>query len=100
IMRASGVGATVEVDRIPRSATLAAQSEMLQLECLLSGGDDYELVFTAAADRHQDVLDAAARAGTPVSCVGRIGAEPGLRMLDAAGRPMGGRFASFDHFKS
>ncbi|WP_269631381.1 thiamine-phosphate kinase [Pelomonas sp. BJYL3] len=100
VLKASGVGVELQVDALPRSAVLAAQDPVLQLECLLAGGDDYELVFTAPADRHQAVREAAARAGTPVSCVGRISAEPGLRLLDAQGQPMARRFASFDHFKS
>ncbi|MBB2484758.1 thiamine-phosphate kinase [Mitsuaria sp. WAJ17] len=100
VLKASGVGAELSFDALPRSAILAAQAPALQQECLLSGGDDYELVFTAPADRHQAVRDAAARAGTPVSCVGRIGAELGLRLVDAAGALMSSRFASFDHFKS
>jgi len=100
VLKASGVGVELQVDALPRSAVLAAQDPALQLECLLAGGDDYELVFTAPADRHQAVREAAARAGTPVSCVGRISAEPGLRLLDAQGQPMARRFASFDHFKS
>lgn len=100
VLKASGVGAELQVDALPRSAVLAAQDPVLQLECLLAGGDDYELVFTAPADRHQAVREAAARAGTPVSCVGRISAEPGLRLLDAQGQPVARRFASFDHFKS
>ena len=100
VLKASGVGAELVFEALPRSAILAGQDLALQQECLLSGGDDYELVFTAPPGRHQDVRDAAARAGTPVSCVGRISPEPGLRLLDAEGRPMAERFASFDHFKS
>jgi len=100
VLKASGVGAELVFEALPRSAILAGQDLPLQQECLLSGGDDYELVFTAPPERHQAVRDAAARAGTPVSCVGRISPEPGLRLLDAEGRPMAERFASFDHFKS
>ena len=61
ILRRSGVGATVDVDALPRSAVLAAQPLALQRECLLAGGDDYELVFTAPASR-RDAVAAAPRA--------------------------------------
>ena len=98
VLRASRVGATVELAALPRGADLANQSEALQRECLLSGGDDYELVFTAAAGR-RDAVGAAARASaTPVTRIGRIEAAPGLRVVDATGRELGGALASFDHF--
>jgi len=48
LLRRSGVGATVEADAVPRSAELAAQPLEVQRLCTLSGGDDYELLFTAA----------------------------------------------------
>ncbi len=100
VLKASGVGATIAFEALPRSAVLAGQDLPLQQECLLAGGDDYELVFTAPPQRHQAVLDAAARAGTLVRCVGRIRAEPGLEVRDPQGAPLALRFASFDHFKS
>ena len=98
VLRASGVGATVELAALPRGADLADQSEALQRECLLSGGDDYELVFTAAAGRRDAVAAAARASATPVTRIGRIEAAPGLRVVDATGRELGGALASFDHF--
>ncbi len=100
VLKASGVGAEISFDALPRSDILAGQDLTLQQECLLAGGDDYELVFSAPAGRRQAVLDAAARTGTRVTPVGRIRAEPGLHLLDSDGAPMALRFASFDHFKS
>jgi hypothetical protein len=58
----------------------------LQQQCTLAGGDDYELCFTAPAARHADVLAAGAASGTPVHRIGRIDAEPGLRVIDATVR--------------
>ena len=98
VLRASGVGATVELAALPCGADLADQSEALQRECLLSGGDDYELVFTAAAGRRDAVAAAAGASATPVTRIGRIEAAPGLRVVDATGRELGGALASFDHF--
>lgn len=100
VLKASGVGAEIDIGTLPRSAILARQDLTLQQTCLLAGGDDYELVFTAPPERHQVVRDAAARAGTPVHCIGRIRAEPGLDVLDPDGAPLARHFASFDHFKS
>ncbi len=100
VLKASGVGAEVYFNALPRSAILAGQDLMLQQQCLLAGGDDYELVFTAAPEHHEAVKDAGARTGTRVTRVGRIRTEPGLDVLDSDGAPMAVLLASFDHFKS
>src|SRR4029077_17541052 len=47
ILARSGAGAVIDVDALPRSSVLAAQPLALQRQCLLAGGDDYELVFSA-----------------------------------------------------
>ncbi|WP_199031495.1 thiamine-phosphate kinase [Ralstonia sp. ASV6] len=100
ILAQSRVGATIEVDRVPRSATLAAQPAARQLQCTLAGGDDYELCFTALAEARDAVLAAGQRAGVAVTRVGRIDAEPGLRLVDAQGAPVTFTHGSFDHFSS
>ena len=64
----------------------------------LSGGDDYELVFTAPASARAAVEQAGRASATPVARIGRIDAEPGLRIVDASGAPLAQRFGSFDHF--
>jgi thiamine-monophosphate kinase len=99
ILRRSGVGATVHVDALPRSAVLAAQTSAVQRECTLAGGDDYELLFTAPVQRGADVQAAARHAGVAVTCIGHIDAAPGLRLLDAKSQPIGQHFAGFDHFR-
>jgi thiamine-monophosphate kinase len=70
-----------------------------QLECVLAGGDDYELLFTAPADRRSAVQAAALASGTPVTRIGRIETEFGLRLADGQGQPVANHYASFDHFK-
>ena len=100
LLRQSGVGAVVDVDALPRSAVLAAQSLELQRECLLAGGDDYELVFTALASRRDAVAAAAASAGAPVRRIGRIDAGAGLRLVDRGGEDVASEYGSFDHFRA
>jgi thiamine-monophosphate kinase len=100
VLARSGVGATVDADALPRSAVLAAQPRPLQLECLLAGGDDYELLFSAPPALEREVLAAAAHAGVAVTRIGRIEASPGLRLVDAAGSPLSQRFTAFDHFRT
>jgi thiamine-monophosphate kinase len=98
VLARSGVGACVDVDALPRSPVLAAQPSALQHLCLLAGGDDYELLFTAPPARAAEVQAAAAAAGVPVTCCGVIQAEPGLHVVDAQGLPLSGAWQAFDHF--
>jgi thiamine-monophosphate kinase len=97
--RSGRLGARVELDALPRSGTLAAQPAELQRTCLLSGGDDYELLFTAPAAMRSAVAAAAGRAATPVTRIGTIEAAPGLRVVDASGALLAGSYTAFDHFK-
>jgi thiamine-monophosphate kinase len=100
ILRRSGVGATVDVDAVARSAVLGRQPQALQRTCTLAGGDDYELIFTAAPRDANAVQAAALRAGVAVTCFGVIDAAAGLRLVDRERRPVADHFGSFDHFRS
>jgi thiamine-monophosphate kinase len=100
VLRRSGVGAEVWVDALPRSEVLGALPEVLQRECTLAGGDDYELVFTAAPQHAARVAAAAHAARVGVTRIGSIGKAVGLRLVDRDGRAVPDTFGSFDHFKS
>jgi thiamine-monophosphate kinase len=99
VLHRSAVGARLDVDALPRSAQLAALPPALQLECLLHGGDDYELLFTAAASGRDAVRAAARDAGVPVSCIGRIVPAHGLVVTDGRGQALRVERGGFDHFK-
>ena len=100
ILRRSAVGATVEVDALPRSAVLRDQPLALQRVCTLAGGDDYELLFSAAPSRAAAVAAAAAQAGVRVTRIGCIEAGNALHLRDANGAELVDNSGSFDHFKS
>jgi thiamine-monophosphate kinase len=99
ILDASDVAAQVELDALPRSAALATLPDDLQRSCLLQGGDDYELLFSAAPQRAAEVLAAGRDAGVPVTRIGRIVAGAGLAVVDAAGQPLPVEARGFDHFR-
>lgn len=99
VLAASGVGATLRAERVAALPALAdAMAPQDRLDFALAGGDDYELAFTAPAAAHDAVLAAGRASGTALSCIGEIEAAPGLRLVDAAGRPMARAVAAFDHF--
>jgi thiamine-monophosphate kinase len=100
VLSRSSAGAVVEIDAVPRSAVLAAQPLALQHECLLTGGDDYELVFTALPERRAAVAAAAAQAAVDVTRIGRIESGSALRIVDRRGAAVTSRGLPFDHFRS
>lgn len=98
ILAASGVGAEIDLAALPVAPALEALPEAARLECLLHGGDDYELLFTAPASARDEVLRASAAAGTPVQRIGRITTEAGLQLLGPDGRAQPVSARSYDHF--
>jgi thiamine-monophosphate kinase len=100
ILAASGVGATLHAPAVLQatSADLRGTGDARALAYALTGGDDYELVFTAALHQRVAVAQAAARAGVAVTRIGRIEAAPGLRLLDAQQHEMALPGRAFDHF--
>ncbi|MRT29836.1 thiamine-phosphate kinase [Herbaspirillum sp. CAH-3] len=100
ILDRSRVGATLDVDALPPGPALQQRDLHLRRRFTLSGGDDYELCFTAPARQREAVLKAAQSAGTTVTRIGQIDAQAGLRLLDAAGEPLQDTPDSFDHFRS
>ncbi len=104
ILSSSNVGATVYVD--VATSLIAARAEAMELSdgqwraLALSGGDDYELLFTAAPSRGQAVSDAAQASHTPVTRIGHIHAQAGLQLIDRNGVPQPHVYQSFDHFAS
>jgi thiamine-monophosphate kinase len=98
ILAASKVGALLMVDALPAGPALARQSLVLRRRFTAAGGDDYELCFTAPAANREAILAAGERSGTPVTRVGRIEAEPGLRLVDGDGAPLHLNLHGWDHF--
>lgn len=100
ILHRSGVGARLDVDALPAGAVLQQQAPDLRRQFALSGGDDYELCFTAPAARRKQVQAAADHAATAVTRIGQIEAHSGLRLVTGDGQPLALTPTSFDHFTS
>lgn len=92
----SGVAGVIEAARVPLSAAAARLPG--RLETVLTGGDDYELLFTAAPERQAAIEAAAAIAGVPVSLIGRIEPGQGVRVSAADGRDMALTGVGWRHF--
>jgi thiamine-monophosphate kinase len=100
VLRASGVGATLELTRLPASDALrAAFADDAARWCLqAAGGDDYELCFTAPVSAHDAVAAALAASHTAGDVIGRIDAAPGLRVLAPGGHAWSPPRAGYEHF--
>jgi thiamine-monophosphate kinase len=99
ILERSNVGASVEYARIPKCAAFEKLNDPeLEKNCVLSGGDDYELAFTAPGSHRLELESLARELGLPLTRIGSVhGGDSRLTVLDAKGKPLAHR-GGFDHF--
>ena len=97
VCQASQVGARVEIERLPIHPAVSASFGDKSLELVLSGGEDYELLFAASAEAVEAIKKATS---CPVTIVGEIlaGREGKVNLIDKAGKPFHLRKAGWDHF--
>lgn len=99
VLARSGVGAVVEYAHLPLGEIVNDYAAHPQFDaCVLSGGDDYELCFTAPATHRKAIAEIAMRLGVRLSVIGSIRAEPGLMVRDAHGQALDVRCTGYDHF--
>lgn len=98
ICEASGLGVEIDVARLPLSPALAGSAAPERArDYALTGGDDYELCFTAAAADGERIERLAADRSTPVTRIGRLTSARGVRCL-LDGQPVPLAAAGFRHF--
>ncbi len=99
ICSASQVSARVEIERLPIHPTVSGGFGDRALELALSGGEDYELLFTAPAGIIDEVKEAAS---CPVTVIGEItaGKAGEVSLIDSKGNPCQLPRAGWEHFKS
>jgi thiamine-monophosphate kinase len=96
ILERSGVGALVQYERLPKDQAFSSgRFFSLETRCVLSGGDDYELLFTAPQANRGNIE--ALSAEVPVTRIGEIRGDGGLRILDEKGNALEHR-GGYDHF--
>jgi thiamine-monophosphate kinase len=98
LAEASGVSIEVRLEALPVAAGVEAVARAAghdPLELAAGGGDDYELLFTAAPGRREAVEAAAREAGTYVRWLGRVGPGAGARIVGPGGWPVD--VSGFEH---
>jgi thiamine-monophosphate kinase len=99
ILERSNLGAEIRFDALPCSANLQPLLDSaVGRNCLLSGGDDYELCFTAPQLRQDEIAVIGERLGVRLCRIGSITQGGELHVLDAAGKPIKTDKAGYDHF--
>jgi thiamine-monophosphate kinase len=94
----SGVGAEIDLPNLPVSEALAALGPAQRWRWQASGGDDYELCFTASPRHREPVMQALDFAELAATRIGRIVAGQGVKAFDAAGREWQATRSGYEHF--
>lgn len=100
ICEQSGLGADIQADLVPQSgaAKRALPFDPDFGDLWLTWGDDYELVFTADPLAHADIQALASDLGVPLTAIGTITEEAGVRILDAKGGQIHFANSGYQHF--
>ncbi len=100
VCRASGLAAVIDETRLPLSAPArrAIADNAADIDVVLAGGDDYELLFALAPARAPEVAELARETGVPITEIGRFEAGAGVCVLDARGRPHEAVHKGYTHF--
>jgi len=90
------LGAEIDCTRLPASAELRARvpNDRDRWQLQLAGGGDYELLVAWPA-----TVPLPRTGETPLTEIGRIVAMPGIRCLDADGKPLAVDAPGWDHFR-
>jgi len=100
LLNASGTGARIDIGRVPLSPALwgLIAGDPVLLRQAVTGGDDYELCFTAPPAASQDIRALAAESGLKVTVIGQVTREQGLCVTGLDGTPMTFEAGGYRHF--
>lgn len=112
ILENSNAGAEIRLDALPvpdvvhtlspnpSPASVGGEGlQSLTWRCILAGGDDYELCFTAPVSRRAEVEAISQKLGLPLTCIGTIVAGNGCTVRAADGSVIRMEDSGYDHFR-
>jgi thiamine-monophosphate kinase len=103
IAEMSGVGGVIQLEDLPLSSRFLAAAAGFPIfphALALSGGEDYELCFTAHPDGGEKIAQLMKKCGVEASPVGIVTSSPEVVAHDAAGQPFHLSHQGFNHFAS
>ena len=95
ILKASQVGATLELEKLPISPALQALNDEQRWQYALAGGDDYELCFTISPQNYEKLLQK--QLDVSISIIGSIQQQHGLT-FEKDGVDHSLQFNGYQHF--
>lgn len=99
ILESSGKAACINMAALPCSTVLKRYlHQSLAMNCLLAGGDDYELCFTAPKINRGKIEALSAELAIPLTLIGGILSGEGLMVKDAGGNAITLETKGYDHF--
>ncbi len=102
IAELSGAGGSIRLDALPLSSAFrrhAAQLPAVPYQLALSGGEDYELCFTARRSDREKIGDCVKKCGIAVTRIGIVTSLPGVTAVNPDGSPYSDQAKGFNHFK-
>jgi len=101
ILECSKVAAVIKMNEVNCSVVLEKYlPQSPAINCLLAGGDDYELCFTARKAKRGKIEALSHEMDISLTRIGRIDAGEGLVVLDATGNAIKLGTTGYDHFRS
>ncbi len=101
ILECSNIAAEVRYDKLPVPSFFASCGDVmfeLAQQCVLAGGDDYELCFTAPVAVRDDIEVLAIRFNRPLTRIGKIVSGCGCKVRTENGSVMQIEKGGYDHF--
>lgn len=100
LARAGSVAFVIDAAAVPLSepAKAAVASEPALLPRLLTGGDDYELLFTARPSHREAIAGLASAQDVALTRIGRVAVGQGVEIRGEDGRPLSLAHAGYQHF--
>ena len=101
LLEQSGQGGKLFLRQLPLSAEYLRRSPVLsddRFTFALSGGEDYELLFTSPPERREEIRDLSASLQLPITAIGEIHEEPALVVIAPDGSTYTPGSRGFDHF--
>ncbi len=102
IAERSGVGGCIRLDELPLSSdflSYSAHFPVIPYQLALSGGEDYELCFTANRNNREKVVGCAKKCGIAVTRIGIVSSSPGVTAVNPDGSSYKAQTEGFNHFK-
>jgi len=100
LLAGTSLGAKVQLNQLPLAAGLTTVNEQEGYSLALSGGDDYELLFSLPAAQRASLARISAEKNIALNVIGEVQATSGLEFLTADGAIFTPKSSGYEHFNN